>query len=77
MIRFTVESYVDADGVLRVAIPLGSEEAKQRVRVTVEPSPIGHSDQPEYIGWLRSIAGKWQGEFERPFQGIAEEREPF
>ena len=32
--------------------------------------------QEEWHAWVDSMAGTWQGEFERPAQGEYEEREP-
>jgi hypothetical protein len=32
-------------------------------------------DQAQYAAWLDSIAGRWQGEFERMPQGDFEERD--
>jgi hypothetical protein len=29
-----------------------------------------------YLAWLQSVAGQWQGEFERPAQAPLDEREP-
>jgi desulfoferrodoxin (superoxide reductase-like protein) len=76
MNRTILKSRVDADGVLRVNLPLGTEEADQEVQVTVEPVPAKKPmTQEEYAAWVESMAGTWQGEFERPEQGEIHERD--
>ena len=71
-------SRVGNDGVLRVTVPVGMEEAQKEVRVVVESLPIKKAQtQAEYAAWVESMAGSWQGDFERPPQGSLEEREPF
>jgi hypothetical protein len=45
--------------------------------VTVEPLAAKKPmTQEEWRVWVDSMAGAWQGEFERPPQGEYEEREP-
>jgi hypothetical protein len=39
MNRIVVQSRVDADGVVRIAIPVGEAEADRPVQVTVESAP--------------------------------------
>ena len=76
MNRMVVKSTVSSDGVLHLALPLGTEEANKEVQVTVEsalPVPVS---QEEWQKRILSTAGKWQGEFERPEQGAYEAREP-
>lgn len=64
---------VDADGVLRFAFELGKECANKVVRLTVasiEPPPdTSPLTDEERRKLLKDLAGKWQGEFERPPQG--------
>jgi hypothetical protein len=70
-----VDSRVGSDGVLHLTVPVDEADADRNVRVTIEPTePLGEK-QP-YPDWLRMIAGRWQGEFERPAKGPIEEREP-
>ena len=77
MNRIVLASRVGHDGVLRVTIPVGIEEAETEVRVMVEPLPNKKAlTQAEYAAWVDSLAGSWQGDFERPPQGAVEEREP-
>jgi len=65
-----VKSTVSSDGVLHLALPIGMEEANKEVQVTVEaalPIPVS---QEAWQQLILSTAGKWQGEFERPEQGV-------
>jgi hypothetical protein len=72
-----VKSRVDSDGVLRVSVPIGKDEANREVQVIVEPArPTAPLTQEEYVEWVESMAGSWQGEFERPKQGELQERDP-
>ena len=77
MNRLIVKSRVGSDGVLRVTVPVGLDEADQEVQVTVEPVP-GRTKmtQEEWAAWVQSMAGSWQGGFERPPQGELQERDP-
>jgi hypothetical protein len=78
MNRMIVRSRVGADGVLRVNVPVGKDEADQEVQVTVEPlAPKAAMTQEEWEAWVDSMAGTWKGDFERPPQLPLEEREPF
>jgi hypothetical protein len=74
MNRMVFQSRVGPDGVLQV--PLGPAEANRDVQVIIEEVEPPRAVPAEYIAWLRSIAGKWQGDFERPPLGVLEEREP-
>jgi hypothetical protein len=77
MTRIVLKSKVGADGMLQLTVPLGPEAADQQVQVTVEPlSGKAAMTQAEYAAWVESLAGTWQGEFERPPQGEFEERDP-
>jgi hypothetical protein len=76
MIRLTVRSRIDADGVLRVAVPIGLHDAEREVNVTIEPIDGRTEEQTEYVSWLDGIAGKWQGDFERLPELDFEERDP-
>ncbi len=75
MVRVVLQSRTDRDGTLHLDIPLGPEQAGREVRVVIEPvaQPL---TQAEYANWVRSMAGAWQGDFERPPQGEYEHREP-
>jgi hypothetical protein len=75
MNAMTVRSRIDADGVLRVAVPVGAAEADREVQLTIEPVPQRAEDRAEYVAWLRSMAGRWKGEFERMPQGDFEVRD--
>lgn len=77
MNRIVLKSKVSSDGILHLSLPMGIAEADQDVQVTVEPSahrkPLS---QEEWVEWVESMAGSWQGSFERPPQDEYEEREP-
>jgi hypothetical protein len=78
MNRMVVKSKVGSDGVLHLTLPVGVEEADKEVQVTVEPiTPQEEMTQKEWEAWVDSMAGSWQGDFERPPQGELEERDPF
>lgn len=80
MVPTTITSRVGADGVLSVVVPLGPAEANREFRVTLEPlgepAPMNEEQWAEWRAWVRTTAGAWQGDFERPQQGEFEEREP-
>ena len=77
MNRMVVKSRVGSDGVLHLALPVGVEEADKEVQITVEPMPPKKAmTQEEWEAWVDSMAGSWQGDFERPPQGEFEERDP-
>jgi hypothetical protein len=40
-------------------------------------TPTTPMTKDEWKTWVESMAGSWQGEFERPPQGEFEERDPF
>jgi hypothetical protein len=72
----TITSRVGADGILSVAIPPSLAAANEEVRVTIEPiNPKPAMTQEEWAAWVKSMAGSWQGDFERPDQGTFEERD--
>ena len=74
MTRMTLTARVGSDGVLHV--PLGSAEANQDVRVTIEPSTdSGAKTHQQYLDFLQATAGAWQGDFKRPDQGEFEVRD--
>ena len=75
MDRMMVKSKVGSDGVLHLELPLGIAEADKEVQVTVETTrPV--MTQAEWADWVESMAGSWQGDFERPEQLPFEERDP-
>jgi hypothetical protein len=71
-----MKSRVSADGVLRVTVPVGVAEADREMQVTIEPVASTAISQ-EYLDFLQTTAGAWQGDFERPEQGEYEERDSF
>jgi hypothetical protein len=76
MTRIVLQSRIDPDGTLHLDVPLGREQAGREVQVVIEPVPQ-RMTQAEYATWVQSMAGAWQGDFERPPQGEYEHREPF
>lgn len=72
MTRTVITSRVGQDGTLNVSVPLGSQEANREVTVTIEPVQSTPNEQADYRHWLDSIAGRWQGGFERLPQGTFE-----
>ena len=76
MQRLIVKSRVGADGVLRVAVPMGQADANREVQLTIEPLAPAMKSQQDYLDFLKATAGAWQGDFERPDQGAYEERDP-
>jgi hypothetical protein len=77
MNRITVKSKVGGDGVLHLTLPVGPLDANKEVQVTVEPINGKHLMAPrEWQAWVESMAGSWQGDFERPPQGEYEQRDP-
>jgi hypothetical protein len=72
-----VKSKVSSDGILHLSLPVGLEEADKEVRVKVEQIEAKKlMTQEEWGAWVESMAGSWQGDFERPPQGEWKEREP-
>lgn len=75
--RVVINSRVGADGVLRMAVPLGGDGANQEVRLTIEPAAAGAPGpmtQEEWRQFVLSTAGSItdptfvrheQGEYER------------
>jgi len=77
MNRIVLTSRVSSDGVLYLSLPVGLADADQTVQVTVESfGPRMPMTQKEWSAWVESMAGSWQGDFERPPQGEYEVREP-
>lgn len=76
MTPIVVTSKVGPDGVLHLTLPVGREEANKEVQVTVEPTARPALTPEEWRAWVLLMAGTWEGDFERPPQGMLEEREP-
>ncbi len=75
MNRVVLQVKTGPDGALHLDVPLGPEQAEREVRVVIEPLPQ-HMTQEEWAAWVASLAGRWQGDFERLPQGDCEQREP-
>ncbi len=76
MNAITVNATVGDDGVLHVDFPLGVAAANQEVRLTIDKVSKPRFTKEEWAKIVDGIAGKWQGEFERPPQGEYEVRDP-
>ena len=76
MKSIVIRSKVSADGILHLSVPVGMSQADTEVQVTVEAvSNKKPLSQQEWATWVDSIAGSWQGDFERPPQADFETRE--
>ncbi len=76
MNRAVIRSKVDADGVLRVAVPVGLVEAGRRVQVTIGPVAASAMSQEEWEAFIRSTSGSISDPtFVRHPQGEQEEGE--
>jgi len=76
MNRIVVKSKVSSDGILHLSLPIGMDEAEKDVQVTVEPfAPAKPMTREQWAAWVESMAGTWQGDFQRPPQGEYEVRE--
>jgi hypothetical protein len=76
--RIVVHSRVGADGVLRLNVPIGAAAADGEVEVTIEaadPKQPTNAEREEWRQFVLSTAGAWQGDLERPDQGVNEERD--
>lgn len=73
---------IGSDGVLRLEIPTTWCGRDVEVCVVLNPLPSSTEDVPSEVrngypeGYFESVIGKWEGDFERPAQGVAEERDP-
>jgi hypothetical protein len=68
----TVTVRAGADGI--VMLSLGEAYANELIQVTVQTIP--ETTREEWLRFIESTAGKWQGELERPAQGDCEARNP-
>lgn len=75
MNRMTVLSRVGADGVLKVSVPVGVDDANRPVQVTIEPAAEMSNGVTDYETWLDGLGGLWQGDFVRGDEGEFETRE--
>jgi hypothetical protein len=78
MERVVIYSRVDADGVLRLSVPMGAAAADGEVEITIEaahPRQQTSAEEEEWRQFVLSTAGAWQGELERPSEGEYEERD--
>jgi hypothetical protein len=73
-----VRSTVSDDGVLHLDVPVGAEEANREVQVTVESLRPGKAmTQEEWREFVLATGGSiTDPTFERPPQGVVEQRDP-
>lgn len=77
MTPLVVNSRVGKDGVLHLDVPMDIGDADREVRITVEPlAPANAISGDEWRAWVASMAGSWQGSFERMPQDNYELRAP-
>lgn len=75
MNRIVLKSKVDADGVLRVSVPVGEAAAEREVQVTIE-SEVSAMTAEEWRYWVEKHAGSIADPtFRRHDQGDYEQRE--
>jgi hypothetical protein len=79
MSHVEITSRVDADGVLRISLPFGLDEANREVKVIVEPAdlrgPLSQPNRDEWREFVRTMAGCISDPtFRRPDQGEYERR---
>lgn len=75
MNRTVVKSRVGSDGILQIDLALGLGAANTEVEITVAPVRPAMTPE-EWRAWVASMAGSWQGDFERMPQEDYEVREP-
>ena len=78
MNRIQIEQTVGTGGILRVDLPLGTEEAGQQVLITIEPSS-NKNNMPKAESWKAAVlatAGSWQGDFVEDPIGPPEDSNP-
>lgn len=76
MSRVVIHFRVDSDGILRVEVPIGVEDAEHIVQVTVD-SLTRPTNRDEYEQFVHSTAGTISdASFVRHPQGNFEVREP-
>lgn len=66
-------------GIFRPVTPLGlADGARVHLRVEEQNGECGTASKQaaSYEAWLESLAGRWEGDFERGKEGTFETREP-
>jgi hypothetical protein len=77
MHRIELERRVPPNGILQLTLPLGADEADRLMKITVERiNPSQEISREQWSAWVQSMAGSWQGDFERASPGEYEAREP-
>jgi hypothetical protein len=79
MSHVEITSKVDGDGILRISLPFGLQDANREVRVVVDPV-VSHDQSPkisreQWRDFVRTMAGCISDPtFQRPDQGEYERR---
>ena len=82
MTNMVLQSTSGPDGKLHLEVPVGMPNTDFEVEVVARPKPLGPPaakkgmTPAEWRAWVASMAGTWEGVFERPPQGEYEAREP-
>jgi hypothetical protein len=63
MIETTFQSTIGANGELHLQLPAGFAPEGGKVTVKVRYQPNRFKNQEEYVAWVRSLGGTWEGEF--------------
>jgi len=75
MTKLVLRSTSGSDGKLRLEVPVGMPNTDFEVEVVARPKPLEPAaakkgmTPAEWQAWVASMAGTWQGDFERPPQG--------
>jgi hypothetical protein len=76
MNRTVIHSRVDADGVLRITVPMAAGDANREVQVTIDPVSPPSLTQEEWRNFILTTAGSiTDPSFVRHEQGDYEDRE--
>jgi hypothetical protein len=82
MTHVVVHSTSGPDGKLHLEVPVGVPNTDFEVQVVARPKPLEPAKArkattpAQWRAWVESMAGSWEGDFERPPQGGYETREP-
>ncbi len=57
---------IGPDGILHLDLPMGVNAAETEVRVIVEPNGQANHPAQSWHDFVESLAGSWQGDYERP-----------
>jgi hypothetical protein len=78
MNRMVVHSRFGADGILHITVPIGKEDVRRDVQVTIDPCPVGPPPMTEkewHVFVLATAGSITDPSFARHDQGQYEHRE--